>query len=106
MEIFKSNGPMWSFYPNLSQNFLYTQIVQGVPFKYLKWKNSIQMDSGGICWNNKWKNDYEEISELRNWEILFSLKIPSYEKLAMTWQFDLTQFYDAIIRNSVFKSFF
>ena len=48
MEIFKSNGPICSFYPNLSQNFLYTQIVQGVPFKYLKWKNSIQMDKGAF----------------------------------------------------------
>ena len=48
MEIFNSNGPICSFYPNLSQNFLYTQIVQGVPFKYLKWKNSSQMDKGAF----------------------------------------------------------
>ena len=34
---------------------------------------------------------------------LFSnLKFPSYEKLAMTSQFDLTWFYDVIIRSSVF----
>ena len=33
----------------------------------------------------------------------FNLKFPSYEKLAMTSQFDLTRFYDFIIRNSVFQ---
>ena len=32
----------------------------------------------------------------------FILKFPSYEKLAMASQFDLTRFYDVIIRNSVF----
>ena len=32
----------------------------------------------------------------------FILKFPSYEKLAMTSQFDLTRFYDAEIRNSAF----
>ena len=47
-------------------------------------------------------NKYK-ISELRNSGILFSLKIPIEEKLAMTSQFNLTQFYDVIIRNSVFK---
>ena len=31
----------------------------------------------------------------------FVLKFPSYEKLALTSQFDLTRFYDVIIRNSV-----
>ena len=30
------------------------------------------------------------------------VKFPSYEKLALTSQFDLTRFYDVIIRNSVF----
>ena len=30
------------------------------------------------------------------------VKFPSYEKLALTSQFNLTQFYDVIIRNSVF----
>ena len=30
----------------------------------------------------------------------FNLKFPSYEKLAMRSQFDLTRFYDVIIRNS------
>ena len=39
---------------------------------------------------------------LRNYEILFSLEIPSYEKLAMTSQFVLTLFYDVIIHDSVF----
>ena len=43
-----------------------------------------------------------EIPELHNSEVLFSLKIPSNEKSAMTSQFDLTQIYDVIIRNSVF----
>ena len=33
----------------------------------------------------------------------FILKFRSYEKLAMTSQFDLTRFYDVIIRNSVFN---
>ena len=33
----------------------------------------------------------------------FLLKFPSYEKLAMTSQLDLTRFYDVIIRNSVFQ---
>ena len=33
----------------------------------------------------------------------FNLKFSSYEKLAMTSQFDLTRFYDVIIRNSVFQ---
>ena len=32
----------------------------------------------------------------------FIAKFPSYEKLAMTSQFDLTRFYDVIICNSVF----
>ena len=32
----------------------------------------------------------------------FIVKFPSYEKLALTSQFDLTWFYDVIIRNSVF----
>ena len=32
----------------------------------------------------------------------FIVKFPSYKKLALTSQFDLTQFYDVIIRNSVF----
>ena len=44
----------------------------------------------------------DKISELRNSEILFSLKISSYEKLAASSQFDLTQFYDVIIHNSIF----
>ena len=33
---------------------------------------------------------------------VFILKFPSYEKLAMTLQFDLTRLYDVITRNSVF----
>ena len=33
----------------------------------------------------------------------FSLKFPSYEKLAMASQFDLAPFYDVIICNSVFQ---
>ena len=33
----------------------------------------------------------------------FNLKFPSYEKLSMTSQFDLTWFYDIIIRNSDFQ---
>ena len=33
----------------------------------------------------------------------FDLKFLSYEKLSMTSQFDLTRFYDVIIRNSVFQ---
>ena len=32
----------------------------------------------------------------------FIVKFPSYEKLALTSQFDLIRFYDVIIRNSVF----
>ena len=44
----------------------------------------------------------DKISGLSNSEILFSSKIPSYEKLAMRSKFDLTWFYDVIIRNSVF----
>ena len=32
----------------------------------------------------------------------FIVKLPSYEKSALTSQFDLTRFYDVIIRNSVF----
>ena len=32
----------------------------------------------------------------------FIVKFPSYEKLAMTSQFDLTRFYDFITRNSFF----
>ena len=44
----------------------------------------------------------DKISELRNSKSLFLLKIPSNEKLDMTSQFDLTQFYDVITRNSVF----
>ena len=32
----------------------------------------------------------------------FILKFPSYEKIAMTSQFDLTRFYDVIIHNLVF----
>ena len=32
----------------------------------------------------------------------FILKFLSYEKVAMTSQFDLTQFYEDITRNSVF----
>ena len=32
----------------------------------------------------------------------FILKFVSYEKVAMTSQFDLTQFYEDITRNSVF----
>ena len=36
----------------------------------------------------------------------FILKFPSHEKLAMTSQFDLTQFYDVLIRNSGFNSVF
>ena len=54
------------------------------------------------------------MSELRNsgfsFSFFFLFKFPSYtthkfpsnEKLAMTSQFDLTQFYDIIIRNSDF----
>ena len=42
----------------------------------------------------------DKISELRSSEILVSLKTPSYEKLAMTSKFDLTQFYQVIICNS------
>ena len=33
----------------------------------------------------------------------FSLKISSYEKLAMKSKFELPRFYDVIIRNSVFE---
>ena len=33
----------------------------------------------------------------------FILKFPSYEKLAVTSQFDLTRFYGVVIRNSVFQ---
>ena len=33
----------------------------------------------------------------------FNLEFPSYEKLAMTSQFDKIRFYDVIIRNSVFQ---
>ena len=51
-----------------------------------------------------WYNDKN--SELRNSEILFLLKVLNYEKvtkkLAITSQFDLTGFYDIIMRNSVF----
>ena len=32
----------------------------------------------------------------------FILKLPSYEKLAMTSQFELIRFYDVIIRNLIF----
>ena len=32
----------------------------------------------------------------------FIVKFPSYEKLILTSQFDLTRFYDFIIHNSVF----
>ena len=45
------------------------------------------------------------MSELFNSAFLLSfwiLKFPSYEKLAKMSQFDLTRFYDIIIRNSVF----
>ena len=44
----------------------------------------------------------DKILKLRNSEILFSLKILSHEKLAMTSQFDLTRFYDVITHKSVF----
>ena len=48
-----------------------------------------------------------KIPMLRNCEILFPLKIPSYKKftkrLAMTSKFDFIRFYDVIIRNSVFQ---
>ena len=40
-----------------------------------------------------------------NWFIYFQfsiLKFPSYEKLAMMSQFDVTRLYDVIIHNSVF----
>ena len=50
---------------------------------------------------------FNKISELHNpafYVHLFILKFLSYEKLAMTSQFDLTRFYDAIICNSVFNS--
>ena len=46
----------------------------------------------------------DKISELRNQETLFSFKVPTYEKLAMTSQFGLTQFYDVIICKLVFNS--
>ena len=44
----------------------------------------------------------DKTSQLCNSEILSSLKIPSYKKLAMTSQFDLNRFHDVIICNSVF----
>ena len=44
----------------------------------------------------------DKILKLRNSEILFSLKILSHKKLAMTSQFDLTRFYDVITHKSVF----
>ena len=47
----------------------------------------------------------DKTSELRNSEVLFSLKIFN-EKLAMTSQFGLTRFYDVIMRNSVFLTQF
>ena len=39
----------------------------------------------------------DKIPELRNSEILFSIKIPNYEKFAMASQFNLTRFHDVII---------
>ena len=38
----------------------------------------------------------DKVSKSRNSEILFSLKIPSYEKLAMASEFDLTWFIQKI----------
>ena len=36
----------------------------------------------------------------------FIIKFPSYAKLAITLEFDLTRFYDVIIRNSFFNLVF
>ena len=36
----------------------------------------------------------------------FIVKFPSYEKLAMTSQFDLARFYDVMRRNSIFSTQF
>ena len=44
----------------------------------------------------------DKVFKFWNSKTLFSLKIPSYENLAMTSQFDVCQFYDVIIGNSVF----
>ena len=40
----------------------------------------------------------KKISEVRN--SVFYFHFPSYEKLAITTQFDLNRFHDVIIRNS------
>ena len=43
----------------------------------------------------KWKKENKK-PELSNSKIKYLIKFPSYEKLAMTSQFDLTRFYDVI----------
>ena len=49
---------------------------------------------------------FNKMSELLNslffYFHFFILKFLRYEKLSMTLQFDLTRFYDVIIRNSLF----
>ena len=49
---------------------------------------------------------FNKIFELRNsvffYFYFFILKVPSYEKLAITSEFKLTRFYDVISNNSVF----
>ena len=59
-----------------------------------------------MFWTELINSEIKKISELRNSGFFcfhFSvLKFPSYEKLAVASQFDLTQIYDVIIRNSVY----
>ena len=43
-----------------------------------------------------------KISESRKSVHFFIPNFPSYEKLAMTSQFELTRFHDVITRNSIF----
>ena len=131
MQIFKSNRLFCNSDPTLPKTFFMLKTSERTPFKYLKWKFSRQMHSGAIVKIitqkflkksgvtllgvfNETKipqlHNYgilellrkDKTSQLCDSEILSSVKIPSYENLAMTSQFDLTQFYDVIICDSVF----
>ena len=47
-----------------------------------------------------------KISMLSNSEISFSLTVPSYKKLTIKSQFDLTRFYDVTNRDYLFLTWF
>ena len=90
MGILKSNGLFCNFYPTLHKTFFILKMSKRAPFRYLKWKLSSQMDSGAfakiITLEIKTKQNKTKQKKKNS-------ETPSYEKLAMMSQFDLTQLF-------------